>query len=176
MESIGDISQFLPLLLLCCMLPMLMRGQGSQSEGVSTEMDIWFTGYTNQEAYDTVVKATDEFREKAEAEAKTRKSRLPSLRRGKRERYTVDQTIPPHLHKISDRDAGPMQFEFSDAEGGGTQVKATFTARTKAFVQGLKAQMPTRKLLVPTATVCPSCGKQRQPEWQTCPYCGSKYS
>jgi len=175
MSTAPDLSSYLPLLLLCCMLPMLMRGGGQQSEGISTEMDIWFTGYTNQEAYDTIVKATDELREKAVAEAKAKKSRIP-FRRPRTDRYTIDQTIPPHLHKISDRDTGPLQFEFSDAEGGGTQVKVTFTPRTKAFVQSLKTQMPTRKLLIPTATLCPTCGKERKPEWQSCPYCGNKYS
>lgn len=138
-------------------------------------MDIWFTSYTSQEAYDTAVKATDELREKVMAEAATKKSRLPSLRRGKKERYTVEQNVPPHLYRLMDDD-GLMLFEFSDAEGGGIQVKTTFTSRTKAFMQGLKTKMPTRKLLVPTVTVCPSCGKPREAEWQICPYCGSKYS
>ena len=181
MSSSTDITTYLPLLLLCCMLPLLMgRGtQQSQSNAATTEMDIWFTGYTDQEAYDAVVKETDEIRQKAEAEANTKKSRFPSIsfRRGKKERYSVEQTIPPHLYRVSDRDDGPMYFEFSDAEGGGTQVKATFSEKNKASVQNIKAKMPTRKLMAATSnsTMCPSCGKPRLPEWQLCPYCGSKY-
>jgi len=177
MGDTTGIEQFLPLLLLCCMLPLLMRPQESQRQAVTTEMDIWFTSYNDEEAYDTVLKATDEIRERAEAEAKAKKSRFSFLRRGRKERYTVDQTIPPHLHKITDRDYGLMQFELSDAEGGGTQVKATFSERNKAFVQSIKTKMPSRKLVaVAGLTACSSCGKPRQPEWQVCPYCGNKYS
>ena len=177
MSDTPDLSTYLPLLLICCMLPLLMgRGGQQQSQTPSTEMDIWFTSYTTQEAYDTVVKATNELREKAETAAKAKKSRFSFLRRGRKDRYTVDQTIPPNLHKIADGNDGLIQFEFSDAELGGTQVKTTFTRRYKSFIQNVKTTMPPRKLVAVNIPICPSCGRPKQPEWQVCPYDGSKYS
>lgn len=172
-----QLTQMLPLLLLCCMLPMLTRG-GSQDGSVTTEMDIWFTGYAPQEAYDNVVKETDVARQKVIADASSKKSRLPSLPfgKGKKEYLTVEQTIPPNLYRLTDKQNGPMYFEFSDAEGGGTQVKATFSPKNKYTVQDIKAKMPGRKLMVTaqSALSCPSCGKDRLPEWKICPYCGVK--
>jgi hypothetical protein len=156
---------------------MLTRGGGSDSGAGTTEMDIWFTGYTPQEAYDSVVKETDAVREKAIADANMKKSKLPSLPFMKKKEYlTVEQTIPPNLYRLTDKQYGPMQFEFSDAEGGGTQVKATFSPRNKYAVQDIKAKMPGRKLMVTAQNIsaCPSCGKNRLPEWKICPYCGVK--
>ncbi len=174
------LTQILPYLLICCMLPMLMRNDSGSNVG-STEMDIWFTGYSTQEAYDFVVKATDDAREKVVAEASAKKTRLPSIsfRRGQpKGRLAVDQTIPPNIYRLTDKDYGPMYFEFSDADGGGTQVKATFGLRSKSTVQEIKAQMPTRKLMVTakSTSYCPSCGKPKLAEWQICPYCGTKLS
>ena len=173
------LTQFLPLLLLCCMLPLLMRGQQqSSSAGISTEMDIWFTGYTPQETYDSVIKTVDKMREKAMS-LPPKKSRNPfSRNKGPQPRYVVDQADPPKLYKVSDRDDGPLVFEVSEAEGGGTMVKTTFTPRTRSSIQTLKTEMPVRKFVMPQPkeAVCSSCGKPRLPEWQVCPYCGNKYT
>lgn len=177
MTDLGGLEQLLPMLLLCCMIPLFMGRRGdSEGQMISTQMDIWFTDYTNQEAFDTITKATDELREKAMAEAAAKKSRFSFLRRGKKERYTVDQDVSPHVYRVADGNDGPMNFEISAAEGGGTQVKATFTPRTRNFVQGLKTNMPPRKLVAANVTVCPTCGRPKQPEWQVCPYDGTKYS
>lgn len=178
-ESLPFDTTLLPLLLLCCMLPLVMGrggGGGEQSSAtMSTEMDIWFTGYTLQEAYDHAIKTVDKLREKALAEP-PKKSRNPfSRRKGPEQRYVVDRTEPPRLYRVTDRNDGPVIFELSDAEGGGTQVKTTFTARTRSMIQTLKSEMPVRKLVF-AQNVCPSCGKQKQSEWQICPYCGTKYS
>jgi hypothetical protein len=173
-----DLTTLLPLLLLCCMLPMMMnRGGGGagQSGTSSTQMDVWFTAFTSQEAFDVVSKATDEVREKAITDDANKKSRFDFLRRGKKERYTVDQTIPPHLYRVNDRD-DIMNFEFSDADGGGTQVKATFSDRTKTLVQNLKTKMPPRTMSNTSVLVCPTCGRPKQPEWGFCPYDGNKYN
>jgi len=178
-SATDQLTQMLPLLLLCCMLPMLTRGGDSQSGAGTTEMDIWFTGYTPQEAYDNVVKETDIVREKAITDANSKKSKLPSLpfMKKKKEYLTVEQTIPPNLYRLTDKEYGPMHFEFSDAEGGGTQVKATFSLRNKYAVQDIKAKMPGRKLMVTVqnTSTCPSCGKNKLPEWKICPYCGAKF-
>jgi len=174
----SDLTSFLPLLLLCCMLPLLMRQPQSSTPGISTEMDIWFTGYTPQETYDSVIKTVDKMREKA-LSVPRKKSRNPfSRNKGPQPRYVVDQADPPKLYKVSDRDDGPVVFEVSEAEGGGTMVKATFTPRTRSTIQTLKTEMPVRKFVMPQPkeAVCSSCGKPRLPEWQVCPYCGNKYT
>ncbi|MCJ7609653.1 zinc ribbon domain-containing protein [Candidatus Bathyarchaeota archaeon] len=152
------------------------RGQqGGQSGVSSTQMDVWFTGLTSQEAFDTVSKTTDEVREKAIAEDANKKSRFSFLRRGKKERYRIDQTISPHLYRVNDGD-NVMYFEFSDADLGGTQVKATFSDRTKTLVQNLKTKMPPRTMSNTSVLVCPTCGRPKQPEWGFCPYDGNKYN
>lgn len=178
-ESATDsFSQLLPLLLLCCLLPLLMRQPQSSAPQISTEMDIWFTGYTPQEAYDAVIKAVDNIREKAMS-VPPKKSRNPFSRsKGPQPRYVVDQADPPKLYKVNDSADGPLVFEVSEAEGGGTMVKATFTPRTRSMIQTLKTQMPTRKFVAPQPkeTLCSACGKPRLPEWVVCPYCGNKYS
>jgi hypothetical protein len=160
------------------MLPMMMgRGQqgGQSGASSSTQMDIWFTGFTSQEAFDTVSTATDEVRQKAIADDANKKSRFSFLRRGKKERYGIDQTIPPHLYRVNDG-GDVMNFEFSDADGGGTQVKATFSDKTKTLVQNLKTKMPPRMMSNTSVLVCPTCGRPKQPEWGFCPYDGNKYN
>ena len=181
MTAIGipdSLTQLLPLLLLCCMLPMLMRQPQSSALGISTEMDIWFTGYTPQEAFDAVIKTVDALREKAMS-LPPKKSRNPFLRKkGPEAKYVVDQADPPKLYKVSDKNDGPLVFDISEAEGGGTMVKTTFTPRMRSAIQTLKTTMPVRKFVMPQTkeAVCSSCGKPRLPEWQVCPYCGNKYT
>ncbi|MCJ7634715.1 hypothetical protein MUP77_20280 [Candidatus Bathyarchaeota archaeon] len=185
MADAFSIEQLLPLLLLCCMIPICMQSRSSSGGASATEMDIWFTGFTAQEAYDAIIKETDELREKIEIEAKTKKlarsrflNRFPSLKRPPKQRYVVKQMVTPNIYRISDEEEGPMYFDISDAEDGGAQVKVAFSSKNKEAVQGIKARMPSRKLVVASKNifVCPSCGKTRLPEWQLCPYCGSKFS
>jgi hypothetical protein len=139
-------------------------------------MDIWFTAYALQEAYDVTAKTIDKIREKAMA-VPPKKSRNPFSRKKPETRYNVEKVDPPRIYRVNDAEDGPLFFEFSEAEGGGTQVKATFTAKTKSIVQTLKSEMPARQFNIAELLqkFCHSCGKQRQPDWQVCPYCGAKY-
>lgn len=178
MADLGSIDQLLPLLLLCCMIPLLMRGGGSSNRAPNTEMDVWFTTFTAQKAFDVIIKETDDLRNQVEIKARSKKSRLPSfLNRTPKQRFVVDEMVTPNLYRITDSVEGQISFEISDAEEGGLQVKATFSANNKTAVQGIKARMPSRKLVAASKNaLCPSCEKPRLPEWKSCPHCGNTYS
>ncbi len=182
MAEFGSIEQLLPLLLLCCMIPLFMNmGRTGGTPGASTtDMDVWFTELTAQQSFDTIIKETDKFREKVEKEAeiKKSKSRFSFLSRKPKQRYVVKEMVTPNIYRLLDQEEGPLYFEISNAEEGGTQIKAAFSDKNKEAIQGIKAKMPSRKLMVARNTkfACPSCGKTRLPEWKICPHCGSQFS
>ena len=67
---------------------------------------------------------------------------------------------------------GPIYFEFTEVEGGGTVVKATYNSNIKARVTRFKAKQPLRIPAVPIGGRCPACGMATLPEFKLCPYCG----
>ncbi len=170
MAGLGDLGSLLPLLL-CCMLPMLMRGQGGggQSEQ-TTESDSWYVTYGIQEAYDAIVKETGDWRDNLAV--KRSKSRLSFLSRRTPQNFVVDQDVPPRLYRLKDDKAGNLSFELTEVEEGGTTIKATYQGNARSLVQNFKAKMPV-KILGSNTKVCPSCGKDMRPDFKTCPYCGA---
>ena len=164
-------------LLLCCMMPMLMRGggggglfgQGGSSQQ-AVESDSWYVTYGIQEAYDAIVKETDDWREKTAL--KRSKSRLSFLSRRTTQNFVVDQAVSPRLYRLKDNQAGNVSFELIEVEEGGTTIKATYQGNARSLIQNFKAKMPV-KILGSNIKVCPSCGKDMRPDFKTCPYCGA---
>ena len=69
----------LPLLLICCLLPMLLRGMGQRPVG-GEETDIWATPQKIREVFDSIGREIKVWREeaKAEAEGKPEQASPPS--------------------------------------------------------------------------------------------------
>jgi hypothetical protein len=159
--------------LLCCML-MGQRGEKPQEAGPETES--FYTTQPIQESFDDVAEEMTKWRQ----EAKEKKeepgitSSITRLLKGgtPTERFTEKERIPPRLLSLTDS-TGPLYFEFTEVEGGGTVVKATYNQALKGRVARLKAALPLKVPAAPVGLSCPSCGKPVLREFNVCPYCGS---
>ncbi|MCW3987847.1 MAG: zinc-ribbon domain-containing protein [Candidatus Bathyarchaeota archaeon] len=147
----------------------LFRGQGGSSQQ-TTESDSWYVTYEIQEAYDAIVNETDDWRDRAAV--KSSKSRLSFLTRRTPQNFIIDHAVSPRLYRLKDDQVGTVSFELIEVEDGGTVIKATYQGKAKSLIQNFKAKMPV-KILGSNVRVCPSCGKEMEPDFKTCPYCGA---
>jgi hypothetical protein len=147
----------------------LFRGQGGSSQQ-TTESDSWYVTYEIQEAYDAIVNETDDWRDRAAV--KSSKSRLSFLTRRTLQNFVVDQDVSPRLYRLKDGQVGTVSFELIEVEDGGTVIKATYQGKARSLIQNFKAKMPV-KILGSNVRVCPSCGKDMEPDFKNCPYCGA---
>jgi hypothetical protein len=145
------------------------RGQGGSSQQ-TTESDSWYVTYEIQEAYDAIVNETDDWRDRAAV--KSSKSRLSFLTRRTLQNFIVDQAVSPRLYRLKDGQVGTVSFELIEVEDGGTVIKATYQGKARSLIQNFKAKMPV-KILGSNVRVCPSCGKDMEPDFKNCPYCGA---
>jgi len=96
------------------------------------------------------------------------------LSRGRtEERFVAKEAISPRLYRMNDR-SGPIYFELTEVEGGGTVVKTTYNSSIKGRMAKFKAGLPLKIPATPIGNRCPSCGKPVLPEFILCPYCGEK--
>jgi hypothetical protein len=135
---------------------------------------MWYTPQGIEETYEAVLGIIEEWRE-AETEPRSLGQR-PGLLRGlarrrSEPRFVEREKDPPRLYRMLDR-TGPIYFEFTEVDGGGTVVKATYNSNIKARVTRFKAKQPLRIPAVPIGGKCPACGKTTLPEFKLCPYCG----
>jgi len=147
----------------------LFGGQGGSSQQ-TTESDSWYVTSGIQETYDAIVNETDDWRDRAAV--KSSKSRLSFLTRRTPQNFIVDQAVSPRLYRLKDDQAGTVSFELIEVEDGGTAIKATYQGKARSLIQNFKAKMPV-KILGSNTKVCPSCGKDMEPDFKTCPYCGA---
>ena len=147
----------------------LFRGQGGSSQQ-TTESDSWYVTYEIQEAYDAIVNETEDWRDRAAV--KSSKSRLSFLTRRTLQNFIVDQAVSPRLYRLKDGQVGTVSFELIEVEDGGTVIKATYQGKARSLIQNFKAKMPV-KILGSNVRVCPSCGKDMEPDFKNCPYCGA---
>ena len=147
----------------------LFGGQGGSSQQ-TTESDSWYVTSGIQETYDAIVNETDDWRDRAAV--KSSKSRLSFLTRRTPQNFIVDQAVSPRLYRLKDDQAGTVSFELIEVEDGGTAIKATYQGKARSLIQNFKAKMPV-KILGSNVRVCPSCGKDMEPDFKTCPYCGA---
>jgi hypothetical protein len=159
-------------LLLCCMMPMLMkRGQrGAAGPTTSGESDVWFTSYKPDEAFELVKKEVENWR--TQSIETTKPSRF-SLRKVPKERFTVTQSLPPRLYRLSDPLEGETSFEFTETEERGTSIRVNYQLPARARVQMFRASLPIKQPFV-AGKPCTGCGKPVLPDFVTCPYCGQK--
>ena len=169
------ITMLLPLLV--CMLCM-GQSQGQQAPQGETTTDTWYTPQGIEEAYAAIVAEADLWRmEAAEETAKASGSMISrlgsALGRRPKERFEVREEVPPRLYRMVDRN-GPIYFELTEVDGGGTVVKATHDSNVKARITRFKAGQPLRIPSIPVGKRCQTCGKPVLPEFSVCPYCGEK--
>jgi hypothetical protein len=174
----GGVFDFIWLLLpfLCCLMAMGPRGEKPQESGRETEL--FYNTQGINKSFEEVEKEVDNWIREAREDKKDPQGVLPSLRRllGERappERFVEIEKNPPRLYSLEDP-TGPIYFEFTEVEGGGTVVKATFDFSLKEKVAKLKAGLPLKIPSTPVGLKCPSCGQSILQEYNLCPYCGSE--
>ena len=163
--------------LLCCVMMMSQRGERPQAHEAATES--WYTTQDIGDAYSAIEAETGEWREEAAARQKERSGSLTSRLRGvlgggrEQERYAVREASPPKLYRMDDA-SGPIFFELTEVEGGGTVVKVTYNSAIKSKMAKFKAKLPLKIPAAPIGNRCPSCGKPVLREFKLCPYCGEQ--
>lgn len=176
-EGVGlDNILWIILPLLCCMMAMGQRGERASAPVTVTES--WFTVQDIETTYKAVEAETAEWRRKAEErkeKGESLTSRLRGVLGGGRagERYVVKETEQPRLFRMDDM-TGPIYFELTEVEGGGTVVQTTYSTSIKSQMARFKASLPLKIPAAPIGNRCPSCGKSVLPEFNLCPYCGEK--
>ena len=152
------------------------QSRGEKLPEGETVTDMWYTPQGIEETYEAVVGVIEEWRgEEATSESES-SGQPPGLLRGlarrrSESRFVEREKDPPRLYRMLDR-TGPIYFEFTEVDGGGTVVKATYNSNIKARVTRFKAKQPLRIPAVPIGGKCPACGKTTLPEFKLCPYCG----
>jgi hypothetical protein len=165
--------------ILVCFLCMGQSQGGSAPQGENTETESWYTPQGIDEAYTAILTEAAEWRRKAEEEASSTSESITSKLRGilgggrGDVRFMVKEEIAPRLYRMADR-SGPIYFELTDVDDGGTVVKATYDSSIKARITRFKAEQPLKIPAIPVGRRCQTCGKPVLPEFSVCPYCGEK--
>ncbi len=162
--------------LLCCLMTMGQRGERPQETG--TESESFYTAQEIQESFGRIEEEVVKWRQEAKERKETSRDITSSIRRvlgggQPAERFVERENDPPRLLSLIDS-SGPVYFEFTEVEGGGTVVKATYARSIKGRVANLKAGLPLKIPATPVGLKCPSCGKPVLQEFNLCPYCGSE--
>jgi hypothetical protein len=164
-------------LLLPLLLCMLMGQRGEKPQEVGSDTDSFYTTQPIQDSFDRIVEETARWRQEAQEKKEEPGivSSVTRLFRGgtPKERFTEKESKSPRLLSLADA-TGPLIFEFTEVEGGGTVVKATYSPQLKGRVARLKASLPLKVPAAPVGLSCPSCGKPVLREFKLCPYCGSQ--
>ena len=180
-EAGGGLDIFWILLPVLCCLIFFSQGRGARGGGGAakeTVSETWYTPQDKETTYKTIEATVAEWRKEAMEKSEATKGTLSSLRRilggGKPvDRFVVEETIPPRLYRLSDP-TGPIFFELTEVEGGGSVVKATFSSDLRNRMARFKASLPLKIPATPIGNRCPACGKPVLPEFNLCPYCGEK--
>lgn len=164
--------------LLCCMMSMGQRGGGPSPSQRGSESESWFTSLDIESAYKMIDEEASRWREKYKVEREDGGSiidRLKGILGGgePKPRFLVDEEDPPKLLVLSDQ-SGPIYFELTEVEGGGTVVKSTYDLAVKRRIARLKTDLPVKIPATPIGLRCPACGKPVMPEFDLCPYCGER--
>lgn len=162
--------------LLFCMMAMGQRGEKTQETGIEAES--FYTIQSIQESFESIEKVIAKWRMEAQEKKEEPEGVTASIRKllgggTPPERFVEKEKDTPRLLSLADS-TGPIYFEFTEVEGGGTVVKATYNPVLKGRVAKLKAGLPLKVPAVPIGLNCPSCGKPVLREFNMCPYCGSQ--
>lgn len=161
--------------LLCCMMTMGQRGEKPQEAGGGSES--FYTTQEISEAYEKIDETVTEWRLEAK-EKPEREGLMANFRKllggaQPAERFVEKERTAPRLLSLSDA-TGPVYFEFTEVQDGGTVIKATYGPALKGRIAKLKAGLPLKIPATPIGLKCPSCGKPVLKEFSYCPYCATE--
>jgi len=163
---------------LCCLL--LGTGRGERRAEPTNEVESWYTSQEIDATYSAIEQKVTQWRQEAEARSSETKSIGSRIRgifgggSGAGPRFVVREAINPRLYRVEDDRVGPIYFELTPVEGGGTVVRTTYTSAVKNRMARFKAELPLKIPATPVGNRCPACGKPVLPEFIVCPYCGEK--
>lgn len=162
---------------LCCFLAMGQRGEEKPRES-EKERENFYTTLNIDEVYESVEERAAQWRQEAKEKGEERGGIVSTVRKllgggPPPDRFTERDKQPPRLYSLNDS-TGAVYFEFTEVEGGGTVVKATYSPVLKGRVSKLKADLPLKIPAPPVGLKCPSCGKPVHEEFNLCPYCGTQ--
>lgn len=161
--------------LVCC---VLMGQRGERPQGPRTTTESWYTIKDIEATYASIEAKATEWRKEAEERKSTSDSLVSKLRGALGMRKDVDRFVEkeansPRLYRMDDS-TGPIYFELTEVEGGGTVVKTMYSPDIKVQMAKFKADLPLKIPATPIGLRCPACGKPVLSEFRLCPYCGEK--
>jgi hypothetical protein len=138
--GLGFLWLLLPLV--CCGLGMGGRGE-RQQRGQETQS--FYVDQGIEETYEQIVEKTNEWRWEAEQEEHEDSitSRIAGFLGGgdQEERFMEGDKELPRLYSLKDK-TGPVYFELTDVEDGGTHVEVTYNPMIEDRMRALKASLP----------------------------------
>ena len=167
------------IVLLIPLIYFMLAGQrGERPPEPRAITESWYTIQDIETTYASIEAKATEWRK----EAKERKSNSDSLvlklrnflgRREDVERFIEKETNSPRLYQMDDP-TGPIYFELTEVENGGTVVKTMYSPDIKIQMAKFKVDLPLKIPASPIGLHCPTCGKPILSEFILCPYCGEK--
>jgi hypothetical protein len=164
---------------LCCVMSMTMGQRGERPSSQRVESELWYTINNIKTTYEEIEKIVNEWHEGSKSETPPPSSFMDNIRNlltGRREpgeRFVTKEKDSPRLYVVSDP-SGPIYFELTEVEDGGTVVKTTYNYDLKERMAKFKSGLPLRIPSTPIGLNCPTCGKDVLPDFELCPYCGEK--
>jgi hypothetical protein len=153
---------------------MSQRDKSPQESGKENES--FYTVQNINESFEKIEKEIEQWRLAAkEKKPEGFTSSIMNRLRGetKKERFLEKEKNAPRLISLDDI-SGPIYFEFTEVEGGGTVVKVSYSSDLKGRFAKMKSILPLKIPIAPIGLNCPSCGKSVLKDFNLCPYCGSK--
>ena len=143
-----------------------------------TISESWYTIQDIKSTYASIESKATEWRKYAKERKSTSDSLMSKLKgvfikNRSVERYVEKETKPPRLYRMNDS-TGPIYFELTEVEGGGTVVKTMYSPDIKIQMAKFKVELPLKIPAMPIGLHCQTCGKPILSEFVLCPYCGEK--
>lgn len=157
---------------------MMIGQRGEKKQEPKTTTESWYTIQDINTAYASIEAKATEWRKKAEERKNASNSLVSKLKgalggRKDVERFVEKEANPPRLYRMDDS-TGPIYFELTEVESGGTVVKTMYNSEIKIKMAKFKVELPLKIPATPIGLHCPTCGKPVLSEFRLCPYCGEK--
>ena len=160
-----------------CLLITFLQPKGEKTSEKGMLVESWYTPQEISEAYSTIADEMDTWRttEETKTPPTSIAARLLNVFKSKssKERFVLREEVPPRLYRLQDA-TGPLFFELTTVEGGGTVVRTMYNYAVKARMARFRASQPAKIPAIPIGLNCPTCGKPVLQEFVVCPYCTEK--